>query len=401
MNRLLHARTLLDSAARNGLESPSRRGAVDPFIVMDVMTAASEAEKAGMDVIHMEVGQPAAPTPQHVRNVAAAALAEGQIGYTLALGMEDLRARIARHYGETYGVDVPASRICVTMGSSGAFIVSFLSLFDVGARVAIANPGYPAYKNIFTALGIEPVFIDTDASTRWAITPERLLAEHAKKKLDGVLVASPANPTGTMMTPQALGELIGAAEGAGIRFISDEIYHGLTYGLPQATGLQFSDSVTVINSFSKYFCMTGWRIGWMVVPEGQLRAVECLTQNLFISSPKLSQVAALAAFDATDELDAIKATYAANREVLLAGLPQAGFDKLLPVDGAFYVYADIGHMSNDAMEFAKRMLRETGIAATPGNDFDPVNGHRALRFSFAGSTERMREAVARLKGWSR
>jgi aspartate/methionine/tyrosine aminotransferase len=401
MSALLNARALLDASSRRALESPSLRGSVAPFIVMDVMSAAAEAEKAGADVIHMEVGQPAAPTPQHVRNVVAEALAEGQIGYTLALGIEPLRERIARHYGETYGVEVPSSRVCVTMGSSGAFIVSFLSLFEAGARVAIANPGYPAYKNIFTALGIEPVFIDTDASTRWAITPERLLAEHNKKKLDGVLVASPANPTGTMMTPQALGDLIAASESAGIRFISDEIYHGLTYGLPQATALEFSPSVTVINSFSKYFCMTGWRIGWMVVPEGQLRAVECLTQNLFISAPKLSQIAALAAFDATPELEAIKATYAANREVLLAGLPQAGFNKLLPVDGAFYVYADIGHLTNDAMDFAKRMLRETGIAATPGNDFDPVNGHRALRFSFAGSTERMREAVERLKSWSK
>ncbi len=392
---------LLSPAALQALHTPSRRGSVSPFIVMDVMTAAAEAEKAGRPVIHMEVGQPSAPTPLHVREVAAKALMEGQIGYTLALGMPELRSRIARHYGETYGVDLSPERVAVTIGSSGAFIVAFLAMFDVGARVAIANPGYPAYKNILEALGIEVVFIETNEANRWAITPEALLAAHATKKLDGVLVASPANPTGTMMTPQALETLIHAAEQAGIKFISDEIYHGLTYGLPQATALSSSDNVTVINSFSKYFCMTGWRIGWMILPESQMRPVECLTQNLFISSPKLSQVAALAAFDATEELEQIKATYRANRDILLKGLPEAGFTKLLPVDGAFYVYADIGHLTNDSMDFARRMLAETDISATPGPDFDPVNGMRAIRFSFAGSTEQMTEAMRRLKVWSK
>ena len=391
----------LSPAILQRLHTPSKRGSVSPFMVMDVMTAAAKAEKAGRPVIHMEVGQPSAPTPLHVREVAARALMEGQIGYTLALGLPELRSRIARHYGETYGVDLSPERVAVTIGSSGAFIIAFLAMFDVGSRVAIANPGYPAYKNILEALGIEVVFIETHEANRWAITPEALLAAHATRKLDGVLVASPANPTGTMMAPEALERLIHAAEGAGIKFISDEIYHGLTYGLPQASALQFSDSVTVINSFSKYFCMTGWRIGWMILPESQMRTVECLTQNLFISSPKLSQVAALAAFDATEELEQIKAGYRANRDLLLRGLPEAGFTRLLPVDGAFYVYADIGHLTNDSMDFARRMLAETDISATPGPDFDPINGMRAIRFSFAGSTGQMAEAMRRLKGWSK
>lgn len=385
--------------AARALLTPTRRGSVAPFIVMDVMTAAAAAEAAGKSVIHMEVGQPAAPTPRHVREVAAEALREGKIGYTLALGDVALRERIAQHYLETQGVEVPIRRIAVTMGSSAAFIVSFLALFEAGDRVAIAAPGYPAYKNILEALGCEVVFIETSAETRYAITPAMLEKVHAVKPLKGLLVASPANPTGTMMTPEALAALIEASQDLGIRFISDEIYHGLDYGMPCATALKTSDEVVVINSFSKYFCMTGWRVGWMVVPESLMRSAECLAQNLFISAPKLSQVAALAAFDAAEELESIKAGYAENRLVLLKALPEAGLTKLFPVDGAFYIYADVSHFTNDSMDFAKRMLAETGIAATPGPDFDPINGRRAMRFSFAGSTPDMEEAARRLKGW--
>ncbi|QCK86548.1 aminotransferase class I/II-fold pyridoxal phosphate-dependent enzyme [Phreatobacter aquaticus] len=385
--------------AARPLITPTKRGSVAPFLVMDVMTDAAKAEAEGRSVIHMEVGQPAAPTPMSVRKAAADALMEGQIGYTLALGIPELRQRIARYYAEAHGVEVPISRIAVTMGSSSAFILSFLALFEVGDRVAIASPGYPAYKNILEALGCEVVFIETTAATRYAITPDMLAAEHAKKPLKGLLIASPANPTGTMMTPEALSALIEAAQDLGIRFISDEIYHRLSYGMTCATALQTSDDVVVINSFSKYYCMTGWRIGWMVVPESLTRAVECLTQNLFISAPKLSQMAALAAFDADAELEVIKAGYAANRKVLLEGLPKAGLTRLLPVDGAFYIYADIGHLTNDSLDFARRMLAETGVAATPGPDFDPYGGMRAIRFSFAGSTEHMEEAVTRLTRW--
>ncbi|MBN8940038.1 MAG: aminotransferase class I/II-fold pyridoxal phosphate-dependent enzyme [Rhizobiales bacterium] len=381
------------------LLTPTRRGSVAPFLVMDVMTAAAKAEAEGRSVIHMEVGQPAAATPLTVREAAARALMEGQIGDTLALGIPELRQRIARYYAEAHGVEVPIERIAVTMGSSSAFILSFLALFEVGDRVAIASPGYPAYKNILEALGCEVVFIETTAATRYAITPDMLAAEHARKPLAGLLVASPGNPTGTMMTPPALSALIGAARDLGIRFISDEIYHGLSYDMPCATALETSSDVVVINSFSKYYCMTGWRIGWMVVPETLVRATECLAQNLFISAPKLSQVAALAAFEATEALEVIKAGYAANRKVLLEGLPKAGLDRLLPVDGAFYIYADIGHLTNDSLDFARRMLAETGVAATPGPDFDPFNGMHAMRFSFAGSTPDMEEAVRRLAKW--
>ena len=381
------------------LLTPTRRGSVAPFLVMDVMTAAARAEADGQSIIHMEVGEPGAATPAAIREAAARALMDGQIGYTLALGMPELRQRIARYCAQSHGVDVPIERIAVTMGSSSAFILSFLALFEAGDRVAIASPGYPAYKNILEALGCEVVFIETTAATRYAITPDMLAAEHAKKPLNGLLVASPANPTGTMMTPAALKALVGAARDLGIRFISDEIYHGLSYDMPCATALESSDDVVVINSFSKYYCMTGWRIGWMVVPESLVRAVECLAQNLFISAPKLSQVAALAAFEATEALEAIKAGYAANRAVLLEGLPKAGLDRLLPVDGAFYVYADIGHLTNDSMDFARRMLAEAGVAATPGPDFDPFNGQHAIRFSFAGSTPDIQEAMRRLAKW--
>lgn len=385
--------------AARGLIAPTRRGSIAPFMVMDVMTAAAEAERAGRHIVHMEVGQPAAATPLSIRKAAADALIDGRIGYTLALGEEDLRRRIARLYAETHDVEVPVSRIAVTMGSSSAFILAFLALFEPGDRVAIAAPGYPAYKNILEALGCEVVFIETTAETRYAITPAMLEVAHRKAPLQGVLVASPANPTGTMMTPEALADLIRAAEAMNIRFVSDEIYHGLAYDMPCASALSTSSNAVVINSFSKYFCMTGWRIGWMVVPEPLARSVECLAQNLFISAPKLSQVAALAAFDATAELEAIKAVYAANRRTLLKGLPEAGFDRLLPVDGAFYVYADIGRLTNDSMDFARRMLAEAGVAATPGPDFDPYGGLRAIRFSFAGSTADMEEAVNRLKAW--
>lgn len=388
-------------AAARSLLMPARRAQVAPFMVMDVMTAAARAEAEGRHVIHMEVGQPAAPTPRLVREAAARALDDGRIGYTLALGMLPLRQKIAADYRTRHGLDVPVDRICVTMGSSSGFILAFLALFEPGDRVAIASPGYPAYKNILEALGCEVVFIETTAETRYAITPAMLEAAHARKPLKGLLVASPANPTGTMMTPAALDALIRAAQDMGIRFISDEIYHGLSYEMDCATALTTTNDAVIINSFSKYYCMTGWRVGWMVVPESLSRAVECLAQNLFISAPALSQVAAAAAFDATEETEAIKAVYAENRRLLLDGLPRAGLSRLLPVDGAFYIYADVGEYTNNALDFAARMLADTGIAATPGPDFDPHNGMRSIRFSFAGATPDMAEAVTRLGRWLR
>jgi aspartate/methionine/tyrosine aminotransferase len=387
---------MLDSAKR--LIAPSNRSDVPPFIVMDVMAAAARIEAAGGRVIHMEVGQPAAPAPATAIEAARRALS-GRVAYTEALGIPSLRARIARHYGETHGLAVDPARVVITTGSSAGFILAFLALFEPGDRVAIASPGYPPYRHILTALGCEPVTIETTAATRWEITGEALLAAHRARPLNGVLVASPANPTGTMIAPEALAALIATAEGEGIRFISDEIYHGLDYAFAAETAARLSDSALIINSFSKYFCMTGWRVGWMVVPTPLVRSVERLQQNLAISVPTLSQIAAEAAFDGRAEMEAIKHGYEENRRILIEGLPKAGLDRFLPVDGAFYLYADVSRFSDDSLAFARRMLEEAGVAATPGVDFDPVRGHHFLRFCYAGSTAEMHEAVERIGGW--
>jgi aspartate/methionine/tyrosine aminotransferase len=386
-------------AARRLLIAPSARSDVPPFMVMDVMAAAARIEAAGGRVIHMEVGQPAAPAPATAIAAARAALSTGRIGYTETLGIPTLRARIARHYGETYGVDIDPMRVVITTGSSAGFILAFLTLFEAGDRVAIALPGYPPYRHVLTALGCEPVMIETTQATRWAITPDMLLAAHREKPLQGVLIASPANPTGTMMTPQALRDLCEAAQSEGIRFISDEIYHGLDYAFAAETAARLSDEAVIINSFSKYFCMTGWRVGWMVLPEPLVRAVDRLHGNLAISVPTLSQVAAEAAFDGRAEMDAVKHGYEENRRILIYGLPKVGLDKVLPVDGAFYLYVDVSRFCADSFDFAKRMLEETHVAATPGADFDPVQGKHFIRFCYAGSAAEMREAVERIGDW--
>jgi len=388
---------MLDVAKR--LLIPSKRSDVPPFIVMDVMAAAAQREAEGAHIIHMEVGQPAAPAPATARQAAAAALAVGRLGYTEALGMPSLRARIARHYGETYGFDLDPARVVVTTGSSGGFILAFLAMFEPGDRVALANPGYPPYRHILTALGCEPVLIETDPETRWALSPERLIAAHRQKPLKGVMVASPANPTGTMMDAASLKALIDTAEAEGIRVISDEIYHGLDYAFRAETAVKLSPSTVVINSFSKYFCMTGWRIGWLVAPEPLVRPIERLQQNLAISVPTIAQIAAEAAFDGREEMEAVKHGYEENRRILTEGLPKAGLDKFLPVDGAFYLYANIARFSDDSLDFAKRMLNEAGVAATPGIDFDPIDGRHYLRFCYAGSAQEMHEAVMRIGGW--
>src|ERR1700730_472146 len=369
---------MLDAATR--LLRPSARSGVPPFMVMDVMAAAARIEAAGGRVVHMEVGQPAAPAPQAAIAAARGALASGRIDYTEALGIPALRARVARHYAEGYGIAIAAGRIIVTTGSSAGFILAFLALFEPGDRVALANPGYPPYRHILTALGCEPVLIETSAATRWAMPVDALLDAHRQKPLKGVLVASPANPTGTMMRPEALAALIQAAEGEGICFISDEIYHGLDYAFPAETAAKLSDDAVIINSFSKYFCMTGWRCGWMGVPEALVRPVERLQQNLAISVPTLSQVAATAAFDGRDEMEGVKHGYEENRRILVEGLPKAGLREFLPVDGAFYLYADVSHFTDDSFDFAKRMLEQAGVAATPGGDFDPPRGQAFLRF---------------------
>jgi aspartate/methionine/tyrosine aminotransferase len=389
--------TMLDAARR--VITPSARSDVPAFMVMDVMAAAARIEGAGGRVIHMEVGQPAAPAPASAIAAARAALASGRLRYTETLGIATLRTRIARHYQESYGVSIDPARVVVTTGSSAGFILAFLALFEPGDRVAVALPGYPPYRNILSALGCEPVPIATTQATRWAITPDMLMTTHRKAPLNGVLVASPTNPTGTMMAAPALRALIDAAQDAGIRFISDEIYHGLDYAFAAETAARLSDEAVIINSFSKYFCMTGWRIGWMVAPEPLIRPIDRLQGNLAISVPTLSQIAAEAAFDGRAEMEAVKHGYEENRRIMLDGLPKAGFDKILPVDGAFYLYADVSRFCDDSFEFAKRMLEETHVAATPGVDFDPLAGRHFIRFCYAGAAAEMREAVERIGTW--
>jgi len=372
---------------------------VSSFLAMDVLSAAAAKERRGDSVIHMEVGQPSAPAPRAAREAAKAALDLGRIGYTEALGMAALRERIARHYRDAYGVSVAPERVVVTTGSSAGFVLAFLSLFDAGQRVAITAPGYPAYRNILEALGIEPVVIPLTRADGWIMTSASIEKAHAEKPLHGILAMSPANPSGTMIGRQALAGLGETCRRLGLWFVSDEIYHGLTYGEAASTALASDDDAVVINSFSKYYCMTGWRIGWIVVPERLVRPIERLAQNLYISPPYLSQVAALAAFEATEELEAVKAGYARNRAYLLEELPGIGIADMHPVDGAFYIYADIARYTNDSIGFCKRMLEETGIAATPGLDFDPIEGSHYMRLSFAGSESDCRETVARLRGW--
>ncbi|OYR19019.1 pyridoxal phosphate-dependent aminotransferase [Brucella thiophenivorans] len=377
----------------------SNRSAVEPFHAMDVLAEANRRRAAGHPIISMAVGQPADPAPQIVRLAAERALKDGRIGYTDALGLIELREAIAAHYAQNYSVSVSPERIAITTGSSAAFNLAFLVYFDLGDRVAITRPGYPAYRNILTALGLEVVEIANETGASGALTAEALASAHAEKPLKGVLFASPANPTGAVIDKPELQAIIETARDLGIRVISDEIYHRLSYEAEDVTALQISNDVTVINSFSKYYCMTGWRIGWMVLPEADVRAVECLGQSLYISAPELSQRAAIEAFHATAELELVKDRYRQNRKILLENLPHMGLSLAAPMDGAFYAYCDVSRFTNDSMQFARRMIAETNIAATPGRDFDPVDGHRTMRFSYAGKVEEIEEAVRRLEEW--
>ncbi|MFO1169801.1 MAG: aminotransferase class I/II-fold pyridoxal phosphate-dependent enzyme [Hyphomicrobiaceae bacterium] len=385
--------------ARKFEVAPSSRSAIDAFIVMDVLRQANALQASGVDVVHMEVGQPATPAPRLAREAAKRALDQDRLGYTEALGLPMLRERIAGHYKRWYGIDVPASRIVVTAGSSAGFVLSFLATFSPGDRVALPSPGYPCYRHILKALGCEPVPIVTTAETRWMPTPA--LIDEALKGglLKGLLVASPNNPTGTMVDADRLSRLVKHAEANGIAFVSDEIYHGLTYAFPGTTALTMSDQAIVINSFSKYFSMTGWRVGWMVLPEALVRSVERLTQNLYISPTTISQIAAAAAFDAEEELEGYKEVYINNRELLLDALPGLGLKRLLPADGAFYIYADVSDWTDDAHALAGRLLSEAGVAVTPGVDFDAACGRHFWRLSYAGSTAAMEEAVRRIGRW--
>jgi aspartate/methionine/tyrosine aminotransferase len=376
-----------------------QRGQIPPFIVMDVMREANRLAASGADILHLEVGQPSTGAPAKVIAAAERLLRSSPLGYTDALGIPALRERIARHYAETYRLAVDPAQVAVTIGASGAFLLGFLAAFNTGDRVALAAPGYPAYRHILTALDIEPVELPADKEDRFQ--PTIRLLEQVEGRLDGLIIASPSNPTGTMLGDAELAELAAYCRRRGIRLVSDEIYHGITYGEPAATALAHAPEAIVINSFSKYFSMTGWRLGWMVAPADLVRAVECLAQNLVISAPSLSQHAAVEAFDCTEELEANIKRYAANRALLLEQLPAAGFEDFAPPDGAFYLYADVSHLTNDSLDFCRRMLHETGVAATPGIDFDAGRGHHHVRFSFAGATADMAEAARRLKAWKR
>ncbi|EKE45136.1 hypothetical protein OCGS_0831 [Oceaniovalibus guishaninsula JLT2003] len=372
----------------------SSRGDVDAFIVMDVMEAARAADAQGCDIVHMEVGQPATPAPQGARDALVRAMASGPLGYTVALGLPELRARIARHYADWYGVDLDPARVVVTSGASAGFLLAFTALFDAGDRVGLGLPGYPSYRHILKALSLRAVGIETHLEHRMQPVPDTLPGD-----LAGLILASPGNPAGTMLDRAALGGLLDAARDRGIAVVADEIYHGIDYGTRATSALELTDDVYVINSFSKYFSMTGWRIGWMIVPPDHVRRVERLAQNMFICPVHASQIAALAAFDCADELNAHRAVYAANRDLLLAGLPAAGFDRIAPPDGAFYIYADTSALGPDSLALSREILDRARVAVTPGLDFDPTRGASWMRLSYAGSTERMREGLRRLTDW--
>ncbi|MCP1197847.1 pyridoxal phosphate-dependent aminotransferase [Notoacmeibacter sp. MSK16QG-6] len=385
------------ASSSDPLHLSRRAGLVEPFHAMDVFAAAGRARQAGVDVISLAVGQPADPAPRGVREAAISKATEGRLSYTNALGLDELRQAIAQHYRDSYGVVVSPARIAVTSGSSAGFNLAFLSLFDHGDRVAITRPGYPAYRNILSVLGLEVEEIST-AETGY-LTADSLREVHGRKSLKGLLFASPANPTGASMPEEALRELVDVAAELGIALISDEIYHRLNYTGPDITAAAFSDDVVIINSFSKYYCMTGWRIGWMVLPENLVRPVERVAQSLYISAPEISQIAACQAFQCTEELDAIRLRYQQSRELMMDALPRLGLPLLAPMDGAFYAYCDISAYSEDSQAFARTMLEQTGVAASTGIDFDPIEGHKSLRFSYCEKPERVAEAMERLKEW--
>ena len=379
-----------------------RGASAPPFMVMDVISAANARQAAlppgAPGIIRMEVGQPGTGAPAGAVEAVHAALRSGNpLGYTEAFGRRSLRERIVEHYRAWYGLDLPVERVAVTVGASGAFPLAFLAAFDPGDRVAMVAPFYPPYVNIITALGMVPVIMEAGPETRFQ--PSVAMLERLDPRPDGLIVASPCNPVGTMLHPEELAAIAAWCDANGVRLISDEIYHGLHYESAICSAASLSPSAVVINSFSKYFSMTGWRVGWMIPPEDLVRPVECLAQNFFISAPYISQVAAEASFDCQDELRGNIARYRRSRDYLLTALPAAGFDRLSPAEGAFYLFADISERSNDSMAFCARILAETGVAVTPGVDFDRTRGNRFVRFSYCGPEGDMKEAAERLRGW--
>ena len=379
--------------------NPATRSEIEPFYAMEIMREAHQLEQRGKNIIHMEVGQPGAPAPQLVLETAKKALIDGQLKYTDAKGRIELREKIAEYYSDQHGISIIPERIFVTTGSSAGFNLAFLSCFNEGDKIAISTPGYPPYQNIMNALGLKTISIRATEKSGWTLDLDSIIEIHRQHQLNGVLIASPSNPSGTMQSTSSLQEICEFCHTHGIWIISDEIYHRLDFKEKAETALKFNDHAVIINSFSKYYCMTGWRIGWMIIPENLVLPVERLAQNIYISAPDLSQQAACSAFDATDELEQVKSGYSDSRTMLIEQLGQIGFSKILPPDGAFYIYANINKFSSNSLEFTKSMLKEAGVATTPGIDFDSEMGNNFVRFSYAGVATEMEEAMERLKKW--
>ena len=376
----------------------SKRSQFPPFMALDIMRQSTELVAQGHDIVHLEIGQPSTAAPQKVNEAMTAALREtGSHGYSLAFGQLSLRQRISQFYDEWYGTRPHSENIAVTVGSSTAFALAFLSAFDEGDRIAIPNPGYPAYRNLMMAMGLEPLLVAAGAEQGWK--PVLSEMEKWERLPDGLMIASPANPTGAVLSNSELADICSWCDSKGVRLISDEIYHGLAYGHRCDTALNYTKNAIIINSLSKYFSMTGWRIGWMIIPDDLRTPVEKLAQNLFISAPTPNQIAAVAAFDCSAELDSHVQRYAQNRDILLQGLPVSLTEGAAPCQGAFYLFADISQYSDNSTDFAARLLAERGVATTPGVDFDPIDGHRYLRLSFAGSSADMHEAVMRVNSF--
>ncbi len=371
---------------------------IDPFVAMEIMKRANKLEKNGRKIFHMELGEPGGGAPLAVIESAKEILLNNNLhlGYTEAIGIPSLRRRISQYYEDYYKVQIDPERIVVTTGSSAGFLLGFLAAFNPGSRIGLTEPGYPAYRNIVKALGMNVVRIPTEASNKYQPDPSLL---DRFMPLDGLVVASPANPTGTMLNEQNFRAIVNWAESSKVKIISDEVYHGITYDCHPTTMEQLGSNGIIVNSFSKYFGMTGWRIGWAVVPKDMVIKVERLAQNLFISPPSLSQHIALSAFNCIAELNNRVEQYSTNRDVFLKALPRAGIKKIAPSDGAFYIFADVSSITDDSSKFCERMLDDIGVAATPGIDFDTVRGKRYIRFSIAGSSSMITQAATAMSEW--
>ena len=371
----------------------SLRSRIDPFIVMDIMERANAVEKKGQTVVHMEVGQPGTSAPKAAKDFLKASMQDNPMGYTVALGLPELRKKIAELYGDWYGLDVDWNRIIITGGSSAGFILAFTALFDKFDKVGLPNPGYPSYRQIMKTLNLDPVLINTTKKNKFQLTPNDL----SRYNINGLLIASPGNPTGSMIEREPLEALVNYCVDRKVSLISDEIYHGIQYDMKPSTVLEYTDSCYIINSFSKYFSMTGWRIGWIIVPKEHVRVVERIQQNMFICASHASQILALGSFESKNELEKNLETYRENRKILLSALPEMGFNNIAPPDGAFYLYIDISEFSSDSYDFTIKMLNIGGVAITPGIDFDPIKGKSKIRISYARSTPEILKGIKRMK----